>query len=156
MGRSNTIASPFAFCLIVSGVLSYSSCGFFSTTNGGSSWNSEQYFALMLKGRLHYYEASPSMYSQNVLPALSGSWRMPRNENPHTWNHGYFGIRQGEAASSVTSYNAITALLTATASMSTARDIFANPRYASQMTAAFTEQHAVHQALEEKRRAVDA
>ena len=46
--------------------------------------------------------------------------------------------------------------LTATASTSTARDIFANPRYASQMTAAFTEQHAVHQALEEKRRAVDA
>jgi len=43
--------------------------------------------------------------------------------------------------------------LTATA---TARDIFANPRYASQMTAAFTEQNAIHQAIEEKRRAVDA
>ncbi len=48
--------------------------------------------------------------------------------------------------------------LSATASTSTARDrdMFANPRYASQMTAAFTEQHAVHQALEEKRRAEDA
>lgn len=46
--------------------------------------------------------------------------------------------------------------LTATASTSTARDMFANPRYASQMTAAFTEQNAIHQAIEEKRRAVDA
>ena len=36
------------------------------------------------------------------------------------------------------------------------RDIFANPQYASQMTAAFTEQNAIHQAIEEKRRMVDA
>ena len=38
---------------------------------------------------------------------------------------------------------------------STAVDMFANPRYASQMTAAFTKQHAVEQAQEEQLRAPD-
>jgi hypothetical protein len=41
------------------------------------------------------------------------------------------------------------------ANKSTAVDMFANPRYASQMTPAFTQQHAIEQALEERRRAAD-
>lgn len=45
---------------------------------------------------------------------------------------------------------------TATASTSTAMDLFADPRYASQMTAAFTQQYADKQAMEERQRAVDA
>ena len=43
-----------------------------------------------------------------------------------------------------------------TTNKSTGVDMFANPRYASQMTAAFTKQHAIEQALEEQLRAVDA
>jgi hypothetical protein len=45
---------------------------------------------------------------------------------------------------------------TATASTSTAMDLFADPRYASQMTAAFTKQYADKHALEEQQRALDA
>jgi hypothetical protein len=45
---------------------------------------------------------------------------------------------------------------TATASTSSAIDLFADPRYASQMTAAFTQQYADKYALEEQQRVVDA
>jgi hypothetical protein len=42
------------------------------------------------------------------------------------------------------------------ASSSTAVDMFADPRHASQMTAAFTKHYAIQQTLEEQRRAADA
>lgn len=42
------------------------------------------------------------------------------------------------------------------ASTSTTVDMFADPRHASQMTAAFTKHYAIQQTLEEQRRAVDA
>jgi hypothetical protein len=45
---------------------------------------------------------------------------------------------------------------TAPASTSTAMDLFADPRYASQMTAAFMQQYADKHALEEQQQAVDA
>jgi hypothetical protein len=42
------------------------------------------------------------------------------------------------------------------ASTSTAVDMFADPRHASQMTAVFTKHYAIQQTLEEQRRAADA
>ena len=161
MGRSNSLSSLFLFCLIFTSIISPSSCGPFRTTESAfrNSSNTSSLSCSMVDCTTMWLHPSCTgkMCHQHCLEA-GGCQGTKTHVCETTVSSASDKGKQREVSPSTMPFlpSSSSLLLTATASTSTVRDMFANPRYPSQMTATFTEQHAVHQALEEKQRAEDA